>query len=91
MLMSGEKAVKVDKETICNFREKAASGDYDWKNKSRSFGKGEKVRVTSGPFDGFEVEIVAFGEAGDGDAVVTTSLFGRPTAFNIPLVMLEKV
>ncbi|NSX92665.1 transcription termination/antitermination protein NusG [Agrobacterium tumefaciens] len=91
IIMSGEVAVKIDPETISQFKELAAQGEYDYNRRSDAIKKGDKVRITSGPFVGFEVAIDAFGEAGYGDAVVTIEIFGKPTVFNIPLVMLEKV
>lgn len=91
VLMSDGKPFKVSVETICDFKEKADRGEYDWKRPAPVFAKGEKVRVASGPFGGFVMEIVAFGEAGKGDAVVTTTMFGKPKSINIPLADLEKL
>lgn len=91
IIMSGEVAVKINPESINQFKELAAQGVYDHNRRSDAIRKGDKVRITSGPFVGFEVAIDAFGEAGQGDAVVTIEIFGKPTVFNMPLVMLEKV
>lgn len=91
IVMGGDKAIKLSDETIKEFKELAEAGAYDYSRRSDAIKKGDKVRITSGPFVGFEVEVDAFGEAGHGDAVVTISIFGRPTVFNMPLAMLEKV
>ncbi|CUX40592.1 putative NusG antitermination factor [Agrobacterium deltaense Zutra 3/1] len=91
IVMGGERAVKVSVETINEFKELAADGAYDYGRRSDAIKKGEKVRITSGPFVGYEVSVDAFGEGGHGDAVVTIVIFGRPTVFNMPLAMLEKV
>lgn len=91
IVMSGEKAVKITVETINEFKELAEDGAYDYARRSDSIRKGDKVRITSGPFIGFEVAVEAFGEDGYGDAVVTIVIFGKPTVFNMPLAMLEKV
>ncbi|MDO5895109.1 transcription termination/antitermination protein NusG [Agrobacterium sp. Azo12] len=91
ILMSGGRPFRVDAETICDFKQKADNGHYDWKRIAPVFAKGQKVRVLSGPFSGFVMEIAAFAEAGEGDAVVTTELFGKPMAINISLADLEKV
>lgn len=89
--MSDEKAVKISVETINQFKELAEEGAYDYARRSDAIRKGDKVRITSGPFIGFEVAVEAFGEEGYGDAVVTIVIFGKPTVFNMPLAMLEKV
>ncbi len=91
IVMGGEKAVKIGSETINEFKELAEAGAYDYGRRSDAIRKGDKVRITSGPFVGFEVEVDAFGEAGQGDAVVTIVIFGKPTVFNMPLAMLEKM
>lgn len=91
ILMGGDHAVKISNETINEFKELAEAGAYDHSRRSDAIKKGDKVRITSGPFVGFEVEVDAFGEAGHGDAVVTIVIFGKPTVFNMPLAMLEKV
>lgn len=91
VLMTEGKPFKVSAETICDFKAKADAGEYDWKRTALTFQKGEKVKVLSGPFGGFIVEIVAFGEAGSGDAVVTSAIFGKSKAFNIPLADLGKL
>lgn len=91
IVMGGEKAIKLTKETVSNFKELAASGEYDYSRRSDAIKKGDKVRIISGPFVGFEVSVDAFGGTGQGDAVVTIAIFGRPTVFNMPLAMLEKV
>lgn len=91
VVMGGDHAVKISNETINEFKELAEAGAYDHGRRSDAIKKGDKVRITSGPFVGFEVEVDAFGEAGHGDAVVTIVIFGKPTVFNMPLAMLEKV
>ncbi len=91
IIMGGDHAVKISNETINEFKELAEAGAYDHSRRSDAIRKGDKVRITSGPFVGFEVEVDAFGEAGHGDAVVTIVIFGKPTVFNMPLAMLEKV
>ena len=91
VVMTGNSAALVSGEKISQFRQMADNGDYDYKRRSDGFVKGEKVRIASGPFVGFEVAIEAFVGAKDGDAVVTINIFGKPTVFNMPLVMLEKV
>lgn len=91
VLMTDGKPFKVSAETICDFKEKADRGEYDWKRTAPVFARGEKVKVISGPFGGFIMEIVAFGEAGSGDAVVTSAIFGKSKAFNIPLADLGKL
>ncbi|MDP9758308.1 MULTISPECIES: transcription termination/antitermination protein NusG [Agrobacterium] len=91
IVMSDEKAVKISVETINQFKELAEDGAYDYVRRSDAIRKGDKVRITSGPFIGFEVAVEAFGEDGYGDAVVTIVIFGKPTVFNMPLAMLEKV
>jgi len=91
IIMSGEAAVKIDPETISHFKELADQGAYDYNRRSDAIKKGDKVKITSGPFVGYEVSVDAFGEGGQGDAVVTIVIFGKPTVFNMPLVMLEKV
>ena len=91
IVMGGDHAVKINNETINEFKELAEAGAYDHSRRSDAIKKGDKVRITSGPFVGFEVEVDAFGEAGHGDAVVTIVIFGKPTVFNMPLAMLEKV
>ena len=91
IVMSDEKAVKISAETINEFKELAADGAYDYARRSDAIRKADKVRITSGPFIGFEVSVEAFGEGGCGDAVVTIVIFGKPTVFNMPLAMLEKV
>lgn len=91
IVMGGDKAIKLSDETINEFNELAESGAYDYGRRSDAIKKGDKVRITSGPFVGYEVSVDAFGEAGHGDAVVTIVIFGKPTVFNMPLVMLEKV
>lgn len=91
IVMGGDHAVKISNETINEFKELAEAGAYDHGRRSDAIKKGDKVRITSGPFVGFEVEVDAFGEAGHGDAVVTIVIFGKPTVFNMPLAMLEKV
>ncbi len=91
IVMGSDKAIKLSDETIKEFKELAEAGAYDYSRRSDAIKKGDKVRITSGPFVGFEVEVDAFGEAGHGDAVVTIVIFGKPTVFNMPLAMLEKV
>jgi transcriptional antiterminator NusG len=91
IIMNGERAVPIDAEVINSFKVMAENGDYDWERSSSAFYKGQTVRITSGPFVGYEVRIDAFAGAGNGDAVVTILIFGKPTVFNMPLVMLEKV
>jgi transcriptional antiterminator NusG len=91
VMMHGERALKVSAATICDFKEKAENGDYDWKQKAQTFQKGEKAKVTSGPFADLIATVEAFGEAGCGDIVVSIDIFGKPTPFNIPLAMLQKV
>ncbi|WP_421440430.1 transcription termination/antitermination protein NusG [Agrobacterium tumefaciens] len=91
IVMSDEKAVKISAEKINQFKELAEDGAYDYARRSDAIRKGDKVRITSGPFIGFEVAVEAFGEDGYGDAVVTIVIFGKPTVFNMPLAMLEKV
>lgn len=91
IVMSDEKAVKISVETINEFKELAKEGVYDYARRSDAIRKGDKVKITSGPFVGYEVSVDAFGEGGQGDAVVTIFIFGRPTVFNMPLAMLEKV
>ncbi len=91
IIMAGDCAVKLSDETVSEFKRLAETGHYDHKRRSDGFRKGEKVRIASGPFVGYEVSIDAFGDAGSGDAVVTISIFGKPTVFNMPLVMLEKM
>ncbi|WP_288430221.1 transcription termination/antitermination NusG family protein [uncultured Agrobacterium sp.] len=91
VVMAGEIAALVSSETIKQFREMAAVGEYDYKRGAKALKKGDKVRITSGPFVGFEVSVDAFADAKGGDAVVTIMIFGKPTVFNMPLVMLEKV
>ncbi len=91
IVMGGDHAVKISNETINEFKELAEAGAYDHGRRSDAIKKGDKVRITSGPFVGFEVEVDAFGEAGHGDVVVTIVIFGKPTVFNMPLAMLEKV
>lgn len=91
IVMGGDKAIKISNETINEFKELAESGAYDYGRRSDAIKKGDKVRITSGPFVGFEVEVDAFGEAGQGDVVVTIVIFGKPTVFNMPLAMLEKL
>lgn len=91
IVMAGNGAAVVSEEKISQFKQMAESGDYDYKRRSDGFVKGERVRIASGPFVGFDVVIDAFADGKDGDAVVTISIFGKPTVFNMPLVMLEKV
>ncbi|WP_313077392.1 transcription termination/antitermination protein NusG [Agrobacterium pusense] len=91
IVMGGDHAVKISSEIINEFKELAEAGAYDHSRRSDAIKKGDKVRITSGPFVGFEVEVDAFGETGHGDAVVTIVIFGKPTVFNMPLAMLEKV
>lgn len=91
VVMAGDHAAVVTHEKISQFKKMAEEGKYDYKRRSDGFVKGEKVRIGSGPFVGYEVAIEAFADAKDGDAVVTINIFGKPTVFNLPLVMLEKV
>lgn len=91
VLMNGETAVRISDETVSNFKDMAARGEYDWERPASTFLKDQKVRITSGPFVGFEVTIEGFASKGHGDAVVTINIFGRPTVFNMPLAMLERV
>ena len=91
IIMNGEKAVTIKDETISNFKDMAASGKYDHDRKGGVFGRGDKVRIIRGPFVGFEVVLEGLAGAGKGDAVVTINIFGKPTVFNMPIVMLEKV
>ncbi|NTD84279.1 transcription termination/antitermination protein NusG [Agrobacterium tumefaciens] len=91
IVMGAEKAIKIAKETINEFKQLAEDGAYDYNRRSDAIRKSDKVRITSGPFVGFEVEVEAFGEGGQGDAVVTIVIFGKPTVFNMPLAMLEKI
>ncbi|MCZ7501247.1 transcription termination/antitermination protein NusG [Agrobacterium sp. ST15.13.015] len=91
IVMGGDKAIRLSCETVNEFKELAESGAYDYGRRSDAIKKGDKVRITSGPFVGYEVSVDAFGEAGQGDVVVTIVIFGRPTVFNMPLAMLEKV
>lgn len=91
IVMGGEKAIHVACETINEFKELAQSGAYDFSRSAGAIRKGDKVRITSGPFVGYEVSVDAFGETGQGDAVVTVVIFGKPTVFNMPLAMLEKL
>lgn len=91
VIMAGEVAVRVSEESINNFKEMAARGEYDWGRPTGRFFEGDKVRISCGPFEGFDVCIEGFGGAGKGDAVVTIDIFGRPTVLNIPLAMLQKV
>lgn len=91
IVMGGEKAIRLSRESINEFKELAESGVYDFSRNSGVIRKGDKVRITSGPFIGYEVSVEAFGESGQGDAVVTVVIFGKPTVFNMPLAMLEKL
>ncbi|WP_320188217.1 transcription termination/antitermination protein NusG [Agrobacterium rosae] len=91
IVMDGEKAAPVSAQAVNHFKDMAARGDYDWDKGAGVFNKGDKVRLTSGPFVDYEVRIEAFAGAGNGDAVVTIPIFGKPEVFNMPLVMLEKV
>jgi transcriptional antiterminator NusG len=91
IIMNDERAVPVSSEIINSFKSMAENGDFDWQRSTDAFWKGQKVRISSGPFVGYEVKIEAFAGAGNGDAVVTILIFGKPTVFNMPLVMLEKV
>lgn len=91
IVMDGEKAVPFSTDALNNFKEMASRGEYDWDRNAGVFAKGDKVRLTSGPFVGYEVRIDAFAGAGNGDAVVSIPIFGKPEVFNMPLVMLEKV
>lgn len=91
VVMAGDRPAIVLSEKISQFKNMAEQGEYDYKRRSDGFVKGEKVRIASGPFVGYEVAIEAFADAKDGDAVVTINIFGKPTVFNMPLVMLEKV
>lgn len=91
IVMHEEKAVPFSEDAINEFKDMARRGDYDWDRNAGTFNKGDKVRITSGPFVGYEVRIEAFAGAGDGDAVVSIPIFGKPEVFNMPLVTLEKV
>ncbi|MET0170918.1 MAG: transcription termination/antitermination NusG family protein [Agrobacterium vaccinii] len=91
IVMNGEKAIAFSTDAVNNFKKMAADGEYDWDRNAGVFNKGDKVRLTSGPFVGYEVRIEAFAGAGNGDAVVSIPIFGKPEVFNMPLVMLEKV
>lgn len=91
VIMNGEAAARISTETVNNFRDLAARGEYDWERPAPTFIKDQKVRITTGPFVGFEVAIEGFSSKGHGDAIVSINIFGRPTPFNMPLAMLEKV
>ncbi|MDB5296605.1 MAG: nusG [Phycisphaerales bacterium] len=54
-----------------------------------AFKKGEKVKVTNGPFENFEGEVdEVFGE--QGKVRIVTTIFGRPTPLELEYWQIEK-
>jgi len=76
---------------VMRFNALADEGALDWERPTIVFLKGEKVRVTDGPFASFVGEITSCRNDGKGDAVVELNLFASMTPVLMPLAILEKV
>ncbi|WP_421424118.1 transcription termination/antitermination protein NusG [Agrobacterium rosae] len=91
VLMNGERAATFSAEAVNDFRDMASRGEYDWGRNTGKIDRGDRVRIVRGPFVGYEVPVNGFEGSDKGEAVVTINIFGKPTVFNMPLDMLEKV
>lgn len=81
----------VSNAEVNKFMALAGDGRLDWERPTLVFRKGEKVRISNGPFAAFFGEVVSCRSDGKGDAVVELSLFSGITPVLMPLAILEKV
>ncbi len=82
---------RIAHETLCSFKELAASGAYDWEVTVDAMPVGSKVRVKEGPFVDFVGCVVAFGGKGKGTPVIELDIFGRKTPMLMPIAMLARL
>tara|TARA_Y100000815_G_scaffold169233_2_gene153596 strand:+ start:13325 stop:14011 length:687 start_codon:yes stop_codon:yes gene_type:complete len=82
----------VSHKEITRFRLMADEGKLDWEALSAvTYGAGEKVRITDGPFGSFLGVVVTPNTKGRGDVVVEADVFGRKTPVTLPLALIEKL
>ncbi len=92
ILGGAEKPMRVTAQEISRFKAMAEAGAYDWEAPSALVVRaGDRLKVTGGPFDGFEAEAATSSCKGKGDVVVSVNVFGRETPVTMPLAMLEKL
>jgi len=81
----------VSAEEVNVFKEKAEEGAYDYERPQVQFKRGERVRISEGPFAAHFGDIVSCRAEAKGDAVVEVTFFAMKIPAVIPLALLEKV
>lgn len=76
---------------VKRFNALADGGKLDWERPTIIFKKGERVRISDGPFATFFGEIISCRNDGKGDAVVEMNMFSGSIPVMMPLAILEKV
>ncbi|ARO22931.1 transcription antitermination NusG domain-containing protein [Rhizobium sp. TAL182] len=82
---------RIPDSEVKRFKALADGGDLNWERPVTVFKRGEKVRVSDGPFASFSGEIISCRNDGKGDAVVEMHLFSGTVPVLMPLAILEKI
>lgn len=91
-LRAGEEAKRISHLEVRRFYQRAMAGEYDWKHNAPVFLRGEKVRITEGPFAGFHADVVTPNDGKRADTiVVSVQMFGAETPVTLPLALIEKL
>jgi len=91
-LRAGEEAKRISHSEVKRFYQRAMAGEYDWKANAPTYGRGEKVRIVDGPFEGLQAEVLTPNDGKKADMiVVSVEIFGTQTPVTLPLALIEKL
>ncbi|MCM2292280.1 antitermination protein NusG [Allorhizobium sp. BGMRC 0089] len=91
VLGSWEAPFAIRGDFINRYKDKAAAGAYDYERQGMAVRRGQKVRITEGPFATLDGEVVTPSESGIGDVVVEVEMMGRKIPVLMPLAFLGDV
>lgn len=86
-----ETPVPISVEYVSKYKEKADAGAYDYERPGVILKRGERVRVTEGPFGGINGCVVTAPGDGVGDAVIEIVLMGKSVPMLVPLANIERL
>ncbi|KQY71340.1 hypothetical protein ASD52_06560 [Ensifer sp. Root142] len=86
-----EKPYRVPVQEVDAFKEKAEAGQYDHRDITVTFSKGENVRISDGPFASFPGVVTSVDEKQPYRITVEASIFGRATPIELDIAQIEKL
>ncbi|RVM91477.1 transcription termination/antitermination protein NusG [Sinorhizobium meliloti] len=86
-----EQPYRVRAEEVLSFKSKAQAGEYDHRDITITYSKGEQVLVADGPFASFPGVVADVDEKQPYRVKVEVSIFGRMTPVELDIAQIEKV